>query len=319
LAFAEDRVRELLSYLEAHAGDFGARTWQEALAQLQNLHPSVDRYIARYEQIWSESRDTAIAADLVTWPDYPIRYVQQPRWAREAAPNLYFLFYRAPATFDGLTPVEYLAPPIDESLPVEEQRRRLEATNDSVIKLNHVVHHGGLGHHVQNYHAYRAASRIGQIAGVDCASRIALSCGGTMTEGWACYSTELMADIGALTPLESFAEKLSGLRMAMRTIVDIRLHRGEYSLEQAAAQYVERAGMGQDSALAEAVKNSMFPGNALMYLMGTETIWSLRRELAARQPGAFSLRQFHDKFLSYGSVPVARIAAQMRSEAAHAQ
>ncbi|MDB5075087.1 MAG: hypothetical protein JWO42_1266, partial [Chloroflexi bacterium] len=173
LAFAEDRVRDLLAYLEAHAGDFGARTWQEALAQLQNLHPSVNHYIARYEQIWSECRETAIAANLVTWPDYPIRYVQQPRWAREAASNLYFLFYRAPATFDGLTPVEYLAPPNDASLPVEEQKRRLEATNDSVIKLNHVVHHGGLGHHVQNYHAYRAASRIGQIAGVDCASRIA--------------------------------------------------------------------------------------------------------------------------------------------------
>jgi len=55
-----------------------------------------------------------------------------------------------------------------------------------------------------------------------------------------------------------------------------------------------------------------------MYLMGTEQIWRLRRELAAR-PGAFSLRRFHDQFLSHGSVPVARIAALMRQEAPHAQ
>ncbi len=319
LAFAEDQVREQLAYLEAHAGDFGARTWQEALAQLHYLHPTVGHYLPRFQQIWTESREAAIAADLVSWPEYPIRYVQQPRWAREAAPNLYFLFYRAPAAFDGLTPVEYLVPPIDASLPVDEQTRRLEMTNDSVIKLNHVIHHGGLGHHVQNYNAYRAASRIGQIAGVDCASRIALFCGGTMTEGWACYTTELMAEIGALTPLEHYAEQQSRLRMAVRAIVDIRLHRGEYSLEEAVAQYVGRAGMGQDSALAEVVKNSMFPGNALMYLMGTEQIWRLRRELAARQPGAFSLRRFHDQFLSYGSVPVARVAAHMRLEAPHAQ
>jgi hypothetical protein len=319
LAFAEDQVREQLAYLEAHASDFGARTWQEALARLHDLHPPIGQYLRRFQQTWNESREAAIAADLITWPDYPIRYVQQPRWAREAATNLYFLFYRAPAAFDDLTPVEYLVPPIDASLTVEEQTRRLEATNDSVIKLNHVIHHGGLGHHVQNYNAYRAASRIGQIAGVDCASRIALFCGGTMTEGWACYSTELMAEIGALTTLEHFAEQQSRLRMAVRAIVDIRLHRGEYSLKDAVAQYVERTGMGQDAALAEAVKNSMFPGNALMYLMGTEEIWRLRRELAARQPGAFSLRQFHDQFLSYGSVPVARIAAQMRLEASHAQ
>ena len=62
------------------------------------------------------------------------------------------------------------------------------------------------------------------------------------------------------------------------------------------------------------MKNSMFPGNALMYLMGTRQIWRLRRELAARQGDAFSLQRFHDRFLSYGSVPVARIAALMRSE-----
>jgi uncharacterized protein (DUF885 family) len=135
-----------------------------------------------------------------------------------------------------------------------------------------------------------------------------------MAEGWACYATELMAEIGALTPLEHFAEQLSGLRMAVRAIVDIKLHRGEFSLEEAAAHYGARAGMGQDAAMGEAVKNSMFPGNALMYLMGTQQIWRLRRELAARQGDSFSLQHFHDRFLSHGSVPVARIAALMRSE-----
>ena len=68
----------------------------------------------------------------------------------------------------------------------------LQATNDSVIKLNHVIHHGSIGHHVQNWHAFRSASRIGQVAAVDCASRIAMFCGGTMAEGWACYATDLM-------------------------------------------------------------------------------------------------------------------------------
>ncbi|HXT34168.1 MAG TPA: DUF885 family protein [Chloroflexota bacterium] len=319
LAFAEDRAREQVAYLEAHAGDFGARTWQEALGGLQELHPSVEHYLPRFEQVWTESREAAIAADLITWPEYPIRYIQQPDWAREAASNLYFLFYRAPAAFDQITPVEYLVPPIAADLPLDERTRRLEATNDSVIKLNHVIHHGGLGHHLQNYHAYRSPSRIGRIAGVDCASRIALFCGGTMTEGWACYATELMAEAGALTPLEHYAEQHSKLRMAVRTIVDIRLHRGDYRLEDAEARYRDQAGMGQGAAMAEAVKNSMFPGTALMYLMGTEHIWRLRRDLEARQAGAFSLRRFHDQFLSYGSVPVARVAAAMRKEASEAR
>ena len=44
-----------------------------------------------------------------------------------------------------------------------EQQRRLRASNDSAIKLNHVVHHGALGHHVQNDYAIakRVAHRPG--------------------------------------------------------------------------------------------------------------------------------------------------------------
>ena len=41
--------------------------------------------------------------------------------------------------------------------------RRLAAANDCAIALNHVVHHGGLGHHVQNWFAYR--SRVAHRAG----------------------------------------------------------------------------------------------------------------------------------------------------------
>ena len=194
----------------------------------------------------------------------------------------------------------------------EEQKRLLRANNDSVIKLNHVVHHGGPGHHVQNWHAYRADSRIGRVAAVDCASRIAMFCGGTMAEGWACYATDLMEEIGFLTPLEQFAEHHTRLRMAARAIVDVRLHHGEITLEEAAAFYRERIGMSPGAAESEAVKNSMFPGTALMYLLGTDVIHELRRDLMARQGSAFNLKQFHDHFLSYGSIPAWLIAESMR-------
>ncbi|MGH2411195.1 MAG: DUF885 family protein, partial [Chloroflexota bacterium] len=115
--------------------------------------------------------------------------------------------------------------------------------------------------------------------------------------------------------LEHYSEQHSKLRMAVRAIVDVRLHRGDYTLEDAVARYRDQTGMGQGAAMAEAVKNSMFPGTALMYLMGTEHIWRLRRDLEARQGSAFLLRRFHDQFLSHGSVPVARVAEAMRGAA----
>jgi uncharacterized protein (DUF885 family) len=147
---------------------------------------------------------------------------------------------------------------------------------------------------------------------VDCASRIALFCGGTMAEGWACYATELMGEFGFLTALERYAERQTRLRMAARALVDVRLHQGALTLEQAAAFYHEQVGMTPAAARSEATKNSMFPGTALMYLTGTDAIHRLRRELAAR-PG-FQLRTFHDRFLAHGSIPVALIAEAMRAE-----
>jgi uncharacterized protein (DUF885 family) len=196
-------------------------------------------------------------------------------------------------------------------MPEDEQDRRQRAANDTVIKLNHVVHHGGLGHHVQNWYAYhRAASRIGRIAAVDCASRIALFCGGTMAEGWATYATDLMDEIGFLDRNERIAHAQGHLRMAARALADVRLHQGAWTLEQVATLYREQTGMPPEAAMAEATKNSMFPGVALMYLVGNHLIHDLRRDLSARR--GFSLRRFHDAFLAHGSVPVALSAAAMR-------
>jgi uncharacterized protein (DUF885 family) len=120
-----------------------------------------------------------------------------------------------------------------------------------------------------------------------------------------------MDEIGFLDPLQRLSQAHTRLRMAARAVADVRLHRREWTLEQTAAWYRERVGMSSDAARAEAVKNSMFPGTALMYLIGTDLIHDLRRDLAARAPG-FSLREFHDRFLSYGSVPVSLIARAMR-------
>jgi uncharacterized protein (DUF885 family) len=191
----------------------------------------------------------------------------------------------------------------------------LRAHNDGVIKLNHVVHHGSIGHHVQNWWAFRAASRVGRIAAVDCASRIAMLCGGTMAEGWACYATVLVAEHGGLTPLEAYAERHSRVRMACRAVVDVELHRGRMSLDEAAAFYRERAGMGEVAARGEAVKNSMFPGGAVMYLAGTDAVHALRRRVEAREGSAFDVARFHDVFLSHGSVPVALVAEAMERAA----
>ncbi len=311
-AYATDRLAEAEGRLQAGLEELRASSAAEALGRLKHHHPSLEDYYGRYQELWNETRDLARARDLLTWPDAPIRYVARPEWARSAAPDLYFLFYRSPAAFERPPVHDYLVTPIEASMPEDERRALLQTNNESVIKLNHVIHHGGVGHHVQNWHAFRAESRIGRVAAVDCASRIAMFCGGTMAEGWACYATDLMSEAGALTELERYAEHQACRRMCARAVVDVRLHTGRMTLGEATGFYRQRGGMSEAAAEAEAVKNSMFPGTALMYLVGTDEIHRLRRELEAARGPDFSLRAFHDELLSYGSIPVSLIARDMR-------
>lgn len=288
----------------------------DALADaIADDHATAGGYLAAFADKWQQCREFAADHDLVEWGDWPLRYVPIPAWAADAAPQLYFLFYRSPAPLEARDEHLYFVTPLDASLSESERERRLRAWNHSAITLNHVVHHGGLGHHVQNWHAsHKSTSKIGAVAAVDCASHIGLFQGGSMAEGWACYATELADELGFLTPLEQASEQQSRVRMLARAIVDISLHTGEMSFDDAVDYYEAEVGMPHATATAEAVKNSMFPGTAVMYWLGTQGILDLREAVRARDGGAFSYRSFHDALLSRGSIPVLLAAKLLLAE-----
>jgi hypothetical protein len=307
-AEANAELDEALAQLHERARKIAPGGWPEVQQRLADEHPTTADYLSTYQRVWDACRQRAEEADLVTWPDFPIRYVPIPVHARDAAPFLYYLFYRSPAPFDRLPVHDYVVMPIDVAMDTAEQERRLRATNTSVITLNHVIHHGAIGHHVQNYYAYHGHSEIGRVAAVDCASRIGMFLGGTMAEGWACYATDLMEGCGFLTPEQSLAQQHTRARLLARAVVDIGLHERSLDFDAAVAVYRDRIGMPHEAASAEACKNSMFPGTALMYWLGTHAIHRLRRERERVEGAAFSLRRFHDRLLSFGSIPVPLIA-----------
>ena len=309
-----DRFHAARNELETLASAF-AGSITEAQTRLADDHPPPDEYFNAFVDAWQACRESAEAANVVSWPDWPIRYVPYPEWTAAAAPYLYYLFYRSPAPFDPYTTYDYVVPPLPSESSAAE--RHLRAWNHSTIKLNHVVHHGAIGHHLQNWYAYnQQRSRVGKVAAVDCANRIGIFCGGTMAEGWACYATDLMEELGFLTPLERLSQQHSRVRMLARAIVDIELHQGTMSFQEAIAFYAENVGMSADAARAEAVKNSMFPCTAIMYWLGIQGIHDLRDEMRRREGSLFSLRRFHGELLGYGAVPVPLLARMMTDQRA---
>jgi hypothetical protein len=315
LAEAHAALDEALARVHEQATQVAGGGWAEVQERLAAAHPSAAGYVPAYQRLWDACRERAVACDLVTWPASPpcasVRYVPIPIHTRDAAPMLYYLFYRSPAPFDALPVHDYVVTPVESDMPAEEQIRRLRANNTSVIKLNHVVHHGAIGHHVQNCFAYRGESAIGRVAAVDCASRIGMFPGGTMAEGWACYATDLMEEAGFLTPDESVAQQHTRARLIARAVVDIALHERSMTFDEAVALYRDRIGMSPEAARAETCKNSMFPGTAIMYRLGTDGLHQLRRTRERAEGSAFSLRRFHDRVLGFGSIPVPLVARLM--------
>ena len=312
-AYAWEQLHESVAMLEEGASGFDASDWQEALAKLQTHYPTPDHFYPHHYGLWRACRAVSEQNDLVTWPECDIEFIPRPRWAQGAAPNLYFLPYHSAPAFDDIPAVDCILAPIDWTVPASQRLQMLRGANNSVIKLNHVVHHAALGHHVQNWYAYnKAQSRIGQIAAVDVASRLAFFCAGTLAEGWATYSVKLMDEVNFLTALESYSLHHARLRACARAIVDVGIHTGKMTLEQAQDFYETRVGMSVGASRAEAVKNTMFPGAAMMYLIGSDAIVNLRSEMQSEHGDRFNLKRFHDTLLSHGSIPVSLIADSMR-------
>ena len=310
LTEAKERLEGARSELDGLARSV-AGSWPDAQRQLAADRPTPDEYYSAFETTWQACYELTDQTNVISWPEnWPIRYVPYPTWTAEAAPHLYYLHYRSPAPFDPVTTHEYVVP----ALPADPDAadKHLRAWNHSTIKLNHVVHHGAIGHHVQNWYAYhQQRSRIGKVAAVDTANRIGMFCGGTMAEGWACYATDLMEELGFLTPLERVAQQHTRVRLLARAIVDIEFHQGSMTFDEAIQFYQRNVGMSLEAARAETVKNSMFPCTAIMYWLGTQTIHDLRAEMERREGPRFSLRRFHGELLGYGAIPVPLLARMM--------
>ena len=70
-----------------------------------------------------------------------------------------------------------------------------------------------------------------------------------MAEGWACYATDLMEEVGFLTPLERVAQQHTRVRLLARAVVDLgAAHAARMTLDEAAALYRERVGDAAEAA-----------------------------------------------------------------------
>lgn len=121
-----------------------------------------------------------------------------------------------------------------------------------------------------------------------------------------------MAEQGYLDePATTLINLRNALWRAVRVVVDVGLHAGGMSLEEATRLLQEKVRMEHHMASGEATRYTFSPTYQSSYLLGKEQILKLRSEYQQKLGEKFTLKAFHDKLTSYGSIPVALVRREM--------
>jgi len=182
-------------------------------------------------------------------------------------------------------------------------KKRLRKHNLAAI-ANTSVHEAYPGHHLQSVFAYKNPSLIRT-----------LSHSLELVEGWAHYCEEYMKEIGYNNKKEiRFIQTLDEIWRAVRVIIDIKLHFGQMSFNQAVNLLMKEVGMEKESAIAEVKKHSQDPSYKISYLIGKYLIKKLKEKVKKKMKKRYSDKFFHQVILKAGSIPIKYLKEEFNLE-----
>jgi uncharacterized protein (DUF885 family) len=124
-------------------------------------------------------------------------------------------------------------------------------------------------------------------------------------EGWGLYAEFLGEEAGLYhTPYERFGRLTYEMWRACRLVVDPGMHYMGWSRQQAFDFMAENTALSIHEVNTEINRYIGWPGQAVSYKMGELKIRELRKKAEKELGDQFDLRDFHDKVLENGSVPL---------------
>jgi uncharacterized protein (DUF885 family) len=269
--------------------------------RLKSDHPATfEAALDAYRDAMLRSRQHLIDHGIVTVPpDERIEVVPTPEYQRNVIP---FAAYFDPPKFDPSPSGIYIVTP-----SVGNDANAMREHNYSSIS-NTSIHEAYPGHHLQLSVASKHASLTRLLTDAP-----------EFVEGWGMYSEQLMREQG-FDDAANFRLNMhtDAIWRACRIILDVRMHRGELSVDAATRFLVERTSFEEANARAEVVRYTYTPTYQLSYLLGKLLILQLRADEQRRLGDAFNLRDFHDTLLRNGSLPISYHRRLLAAEAAAA-
>jgi uncharacterized protein (DUF885 family) len=257
-------------------------------ARSKNIPPDQASFLKAYESREQEMINFLKEHQLVTIPDYLGRFEirQLPEAFKPTSPGG---FMNPPGVYDN-DPAGFFF------IPTYNPQSKNFYIRAAIEDPRPILGHEGIpGHFMQLSIANHLADEIRRQHE-----------DGVFIEGWALYGEEMLLRTG-LYPDNSAAQgqilRLSRYRSA-RIGVDVNLHTGKWTFEQAVAYFMEAGGLDREAAEGEAAGAASSPTQKISYIVGKWQIMNLLGRSRDKAGANFRLGQFHDDLIKNGSLPL---------------
>lgn len=276
------------------------RTAQEILQDAKDRHPKPKDILPAYRREVEKAREFVERERVVTIPEGEVLRVEPtPTHLRPVIP---YAAYMMPGPLEKKQEGIFLVTPVDWRLPHKARKEKLRGHFWAKIPVT-VVHEAYPGHHLQLVYANRYAKTLPRKLGSALSS--------LFVEGWAFYCEELMETLGYLAdPVQKLARLSDQLWRAARIVLDVSLHTGLMTVQEAVEFLVREVGMERTNALAEVRRYTMSPTQPLSYLVGKLEILKVIEGVKRTQPH-LGLQELHNTLLAQGSIPPALLKKRL--------
>jgi uncharacterized protein (DUF885 family) len=257
-------------------------------ARSKNIPADQQAFLKAYESRQEEMINFLKTNKLISVPDYlgPFYIRQLPEAFKPTSPGG---FMNPPGVYDKDSSGFYF-------IPTYNPQSRNFYIRAAIEDPRPILGHEGIpGHFLQLSIANHLPNEIRRQHG-----------DGIFVEGWALYGEEMLMRTGlypANSPGQGQILRLSRYRAA-RIGVDVNLHTGKWTFDQAVNYFMEAGGLDREAATGEAAGAAASPTQKITYMVGKWQIMRLLGKYRDKQGASFRLGQFHDDLLKNGSLPL---------------
>jgi len=228
--------------------------------------------------------------NLVTLPDEPLEIIEMPEFKQGVA----LAYCDSPGALEAGQKTFYAVSPIPKQWTRAQADSFLREYNTRSIH-NLTIHEAMPGHYLQLAHANQYPSTLRKVLS-----------SGPFIEGWAVYTERVMSDAGYLNgdPLMKLIQLKWYLRTIVNALLDQAVHVDGISREAAMKLMTDSGFQEEREAAGKWTRAQLTSAQLPVYFVGALEHIALRAEAEQRLGAAFSLHDYHDKVLSYGSPPV---------------